>query len=197
MTTDKERQELIDIFNHLKPQVDDCLANQVLPSSITHNGEKVGITIEFRTLGKTVKSQDTLIVERNELLVRIDNLQGHLEVAKNDDDVKRISEFCMLKAEAEDSLKEIDAKLEKISPEKFMPEHSLALIQKFPIGTRVKSKDDGIIGQVTGYRNGAKIGRSNELALIVKVPGDQWVLYTDQVDRYIDQVEKVDKIEEE
>ena len=50
MITPEDRQELIRIFEHLKPQVTECLQNQVLPSNITHNGEKVGITIEFRKL---------------------------------------------------------------------------------------------------------------------------------------------------
>ena len=50
MITPEDRKELIRIFEHLKPQVTECLQDQVLPSSITHNGENVGITIEFRKL---------------------------------------------------------------------------------------------------------------------------------------------------
>ena len=50
MITPEDRIELIRIFEHLKPQVTECLQDQVLPSRITHNGEKVGITIEFRKL---------------------------------------------------------------------------------------------------------------------------------------------------
>ena len=50
MITPEDRKELIRIFEHLKSQVTECLQDQVLPSSITHNGENVGITIEFRKL---------------------------------------------------------------------------------------------------------------------------------------------------
>lgn len=50
MFTPDDRKELIRIFEHLKPEIVECLQNQVLPSSITHNSEKVGITIEFRKL---------------------------------------------------------------------------------------------------------------------------------------------------
>ena len=50
MLTTEDRKELIRIFEKLTPEVTECLQNQVLPSSITHNGENVGITIEFRKL---------------------------------------------------------------------------------------------------------------------------------------------------
>ena len=50
MFTPDDRKELIGIFQQLEPEIVECLQNQVLPSSITHNGEKVGITIEFRKL---------------------------------------------------------------------------------------------------------------------------------------------------
>ena len=51
MYTEDEREELIETFRKLKVSVDDCLENhKVMPASITHNGEKVGITIEFRKI---------------------------------------------------------------------------------------------------------------------------------------------------
>ena len=50
MFTPDDRKELIGIFQHLKTEIVECLQNQALPSSITHDGEKVGITIEFRKL---------------------------------------------------------------------------------------------------------------------------------------------------
>ena len=50
MFTPDDRKELIGIFQQLEPEIVECLQNEVLPSSITHNGEKVGITIEFRKL---------------------------------------------------------------------------------------------------------------------------------------------------
>ena len=59
MITPEDRKELIRIFEHLKPEVSECLQNQVLPSSITHNGEKVGITIQFRKL----YPEDTQLLE--------------------------------------------------------------------------------------------------------------------------------------
>ena len=45
-----DRKELIGIFQQLEPEIVECLQRQVIPRSITHNGEKVGITIEFRKL---------------------------------------------------------------------------------------------------------------------------------------------------
>ena len=51
MITDKDREELLKLFNKLQPEVVDCLDNHnVIPSSITHNEETVGITIEFRKI---------------------------------------------------------------------------------------------------------------------------------------------------
>ena len=62
MFTDTDREELKQIFENLKTSVDDCLENHdVLPSSITHNGKHVGITIEFNKiypLGELSEPQD-------------------------------------------------------------------------------------------------------------------------------------------
>ena len=182
---DEVREELIEIFEYLKPQVTDCLFNQVLPASITHNGRKAGITIQFRQLRPSTR--DTLIIERDKQTLLIDDLQIQVESAEeanNDaDKIYSLKKLYALKEEAEAGLKDIDAKLEKINPEEAISEQALALIQKFPIGTQVRTKDDGTPGNVAGYRNGAKIGRTDELALIVMVPGDKWILYANQVDK--------------
>lgn len=45
---DEQRKELIRIWNILQPRITKTLEEEVLPSSITHNGDKAGITIEFR-----------------------------------------------------------------------------------------------------------------------------------------------------
>ena len=51
MLTPKDRQELINIFSKLKEEVTDTLKDDnVLPSSITNNGEQVGIKIELYKL---------------------------------------------------------------------------------------------------------------------------------------------------
>ncbi len=51
MITDKDREELLKLFNKLQHEVVDLLdSNKVMPASITHNEEKVGITIEFRKI---------------------------------------------------------------------------------------------------------------------------------------------------
>ena len=52
MITDKDREELLKLFNDkIQPEVVDCLENHnVIPASITHNEETVGITIEFRKI---------------------------------------------------------------------------------------------------------------------------------------------------
>ena len=62
-------------------------------------------------------------------------------------------------------------------------EQTAKLASDFPIGCTVKVKADDVIGRVEGYRKGAHIKRPGELALIVHVPADTWILYADQVER--------------
>ena len=62
-------------------------------------------------------------------------------------------------------------------------EQTTNLATHFPIGCKVKVKPDGLPGRVEGYRMGGHIKRPGELALIVHVPADTWVLYSDQVER--------------
>ena len=50
MFTDEDRKELISIFQDLTLRTVKTLESEVLPGSITHNGNKVGMTIEFRKL---------------------------------------------------------------------------------------------------------------------------------------------------
>ena len=61
-------------------------------------------------------------------------------------------------------------------------EQTTKLASNFPIGCKVRVKADDVPGRVEGYRKGAHIKRPNELALIVHVPADTWVLYSDQVE---------------
>ena len=56
------------------------------------------------------------------------------------------------------------------------------LATDFPIGCQVRVVADDVLGRVVGYRKGAHIKRPNELALIVNIPADTWVLYSDQVE---------------
>ena len=51
MFTLEDRKELISIFSKLKKEAAGTLKNDnVLPSSITHNGKQVGVKIEFYEL---------------------------------------------------------------------------------------------------------------------------------------------------
>ena len=52
MFTEKDREELIRIFQKLAPETTKTLEQETLPSSITHNGENTGITINFRKLSQ-------------------------------------------------------------------------------------------------------------------------------------------------
>ncbi len=61
-------------------------------------------------------------------------------------------------------------------------EQTTKLASNFPIGCKVRAKADNVPGRVEGYREGAHIKRPGELALIVDVPGDTWVLYPDEVE---------------
>ena len=62
-------------------------------------------------------------------------------------------------------------------------EQTTKLASNFPIGCAVRVKEDDVHGKVKGYRMGAHIKRPGELALIVHVPADTWILYADQVER--------------
>ena len=61
-------------------------------------------------------------------------------------------------------------------------EQTTKLASNFPIGCKVRVKAEDVPGRVEGYRKGAHIKRPGELALIVHVPGDTWVLYPDEVE---------------
>ena len=61
-------------------------------------------------------------------------------------------------------------------------EQTTKLATDFPIGCKVRTVPENIPGRVEGYRMGAHIKRPGELALIVHVPADTWVLYPDQVE---------------
>jgi len=62
-------------------------------------------------------------------------------------------------------------------------EQTTKLATDFPIGCKVRVVADDVPGRVEGYRKGAHIKRPNELALIIHVPADTWILYPDQVER--------------
>ena len=62
-----------------------------------------------------------------------------------------------------------------------MVDQTKYLADTYPPGSRVKTKPDGLIGRVVGYRIGAAKSRPNDMAMIVDVPGDVWVLYPDEV----------------
>ena len=55
------------------------------------------------------------------------------------------------------------------------------LVDTYPPNSKVKCKVTDIIGIVKGYRLGEHIKRPNEMALIVDIPGDTRVLYSDEV----------------
>ena len=63
-----------------------------------------------------------------------------------------------------------------------LAEQTTKLATDFPIGCKVRVIPDDVLGRVEGYRMGAHIKRPGELALIVHVPADTWVLYPDQVE---------------
>ena len=51
MYTEKERKELIKIFDELKVDVQEILEqDESLPNYVTHNSDTVGITVKFRKL---------------------------------------------------------------------------------------------------------------------------------------------------
>ena len=50
MFTEKDREELMRIFQQIVPEAAKTLEQETLPSSITHNGENTGIIIKFRKL---------------------------------------------------------------------------------------------------------------------------------------------------
>ena len=51
MFTTSDRKELIEIFDNMKKEASELLeTDNVVPDSMTNNGAKVGITIEFRKL---------------------------------------------------------------------------------------------------------------------------------------------------
>ena len=51
MFTTSDRKELIEIFDNMKKEASELLeTDNVIPDSMTNNGAKVGITIEFRKL---------------------------------------------------------------------------------------------------------------------------------------------------
>ena len=70
--------------------------------------------------------------------------------------------------------------------EKTLVEQTVQLATEFPIGCKVRVIDEDVPGRIEGYRMGAHIERPGELAMTVHVPGDTWVLYSDQVERVVE-----------
>ena len=64
-----------------------------------------------------------------------------------------------------------------------LSEQTKQLADAFPIGCKVRVMPEDVPGRVDGYREGANIRRPGEMALIVGVPADRWILYPDQVER--------------
>ena len=63
MFTLEDRQELCELFENLKTSVESTLDNdKVLPSSITFNGENVGMTLQLRKFHKE-RPEDQRLVE--------------------------------------------------------------------------------------------------------------------------------------
>ena len=68
------------------------------------------------------------------------------------------------------------------------------LAYTFPIGCKVQTLPEKLPGRVEGYRKGGHIKRLDEMALIVNVPGDTWILYPNQVKRIEDPMENTNII---
>ena len=63
-----------------------------------------------------------------------------------------------------------------------LSEQTKYLADQFPPNTEVILKEcKEVRGIVKGYRTGAAINRLNEMALIVDIPTDRYILYPDEV----------------
>ena len=57
MFTNEQRLELLEVWEKIRKSATDCLEfHNVLPANITHNGEEVGIKIEFHKVTNKQKA---------------------------------------------------------------------------------------------------------------------------------------------
>ena len=59
MIDDKDRAELLEIFNSLVPRVRKTIQEEVMPGTISKSLERTGITIEFRKLNQKTAQGET------------------------------------------------------------------------------------------------------------------------------------------